>query len=142
MLSLRLWGKLGYLRRTANRLDPLGIQYLYMYCIRPAAKYARKVWSGLSTTDSARHKKLNRAGGLILKVLFTSQISQDHDILLARAGLQLISIQRKLRQAIFCSTYFEGFHPEHLKLTIDNWRLYNWGVVRQNLQKRVHITQR
>ena len=29
--------------------------------------------------------------------------------------------RRKLRQAMFCFKYFKGFHPEHLKLAIDNW---------------------
>ena len=93
-----------------------------MFCILPAAEYASEVWSGLSTTDTIRLEKLNRrAARLILKVPSSSQISQDHDILLPRAGLQLISIRRKLRQAMFCFKYFKGFHPEHLKLAIDNW---------------------
>ena len=119
---LKASAKLGFLRRLANRLDPLVIRDLYMFCILPAAEYASEVWSGLSTTDAIRLEKLNRrAARLILKVPSSSQISQDHDILLARAGLQLISIRRKLRQAMFCFKYFKGFHPEHLKLAIDNW---------------------
>ena len=93
-----------------------------MFCILPAAEYANEVWSGLSTADTIRLEKLNRrAARLILKVPSSLQISQDHDILLARAGLQLISIRRKLRQAMFCFKYFKGFHPEHLKLATGNW---------------------
>ena len=108
--------KLGFLRRIANRLDPLVIRDLYMYCILPAAEYASEVWSSLSTTRTIRLEKLNRrAARLILKVPSSSELSQDHDILLARAGLQLISIRRMLRQAMFCFKYFKGFLPEHLR---------------------------
>ena len=114
--------KIGFLRHIANRSDPLVIQNLYMYCILPAVEYASEVWSGLSTPDSIRLQKLNySAARLILNVPSSSQISQDHDILLRRAGLQLISIRRKLRQAMFCFKYFKDFHPEHLKLAKDNW---------------------
>ena len=114
--------KLGFLRRIANRRDPLVIRDLYMHCILPAAEYASEVWSGLSTTDAIRLEKLNRrAARLILNVSSSSQISQDHDILLARASLQLISIRRKLFQAMFCFKHFKGFHTEHVKLAIDNW---------------------
>ena len=75
------------------------------------------MWSGLSTTDTIRLETQNRrAARLILKVPSSSPISQDQDILLAPAGLQFISIRRKLRQAMFCFKYFKGFHPEHLKL--------------------------
>ena len=107
--------KLGFLQRITNCLDPLVIRDLYMYCILPATEYASEVWSSLSTTDTIRLENVNRrAARLILKVPSSSQISQDHDILLARAGLQLISIRRKLRQAMFCFKYFKGFHPEHI----------------------------
>ena len=71
------------------------------------------MWSGLSTADTIHLERLNHhASRLIQKVPSLSPISQDHDILLARAGLQLISIRRKLRQAMFCFKYFKDFHPE------------------------------
>ena len=57
---LKASAKLGFLRRLANRLDPLVIRDLYMFCILPAAEYASEVWSGLSTTDAIRLEKLNR----------------------------------------------------------------------------------
>ena len=119
---LKASAKLGFLRRIANRLDPLVIRDLNTYCILPAAEYASEVWSSLSTTHTICLEKLNsRAARLILKVPSSSELSQDHDILLARAGLQLISIRRKLRQAMFCFKYFKGFLLEHLMLAIDYW---------------------
>ena len=119
---LKASAKLGFLRRISNRLDPLVIRDLYMYCILPATEYTSEVWSSLSTTHTISLEKLNRrAARLILKVPSSSELSPDHDILLARAGLQLISIRRKLRQAMFCFKYFKGFLPEHLVLAMDYW---------------------
>ena len=123
---LKALTKLGFLRHMANCLVPLVIRDIYMYCILPAAEHAREMWLGLSTTDSILFEKLNgRAARFILKVPSSSQISQDHDILLARACLQLISIQRKLlRQATSASSISKlGFQPQHPKLAIamDNW---------------------
>ena len=105
--------KLGFLRRIANRLDPLVIRDLYMYCILPAAKYASEVWSSLSTTDTICLEKLNcRAAHLILKVPSSSQIRQDYDILLDRVWSSAYLHSKKVTSSDVLLQVFQRFSPQ------------------------------
>ena len=89
------------LRRMANCLLRPACYLGSLHVLHPSSRGTRK--QGLLRfvhMDSIRLEKLDRpAARFILKVISSSQISQDHDILLAPARLQLISIRRKSRQA-------------------------------------------
>ena len=90
---------LGFLHRLRSELSQVVLRDLYVTCIHPVIENASVVWSGLSKTDASRLERLNRRA--------TRQISHTsckddvpHELLLARAGIQLIT-RRRLQQALF-----------------------------------------
>lgn len=112
--------KIGFLRRLGKRLDPLVLRELYLCCIRPAIEYASVVWAGLSSTDSQRLERCNRSAARLVTRLSPSA-DVNHDVLLARAGLQSLSSRRQAEQAKFCYRAIAGRLPLHLQSAVSAW---------------------
>ena len=90
--------KIGLLRRLRSRLVPIAVQSVYKTCVGPTMEYASLAWSGVSATDSDRLERLQRsAARLIAGVSPLEEI--DHQILLARAGLEPLSLRRNISLA-------------------------------------------
>ena len=77
------------------------LRELYLCCIRPAIEYASVVWAGRSSTDSQRLERCNRSTARLVTRLSPSA-DVNHDVLLARAGLQSLSSRLQAEQAKFC----------------------------------------
>ena len=112
--------RLGLLRRLRQRTSQLVVRDLYLYCVRPVTEYASVAWCGLSVTDAARLERCNRAAGrLIAKICQLSHT--DHNIILARAGLQPLSRSRQYWQALFTHRLLSGAQPGHLLAVLADW---------------------
>ncbi len=119
----RASSKIGLLRRLRYSLTPTITRDLYIHCIRPTLEYACIVWSGLSASDCARLERCNRRAARLISGIYRQSTGVDvpHDIILARAGLQLMTSRRKTAQALFVRRLLLHRLPEHLMEAVSNW---------------------
>ena len=109
------------IRRHRARLPSLAIRSVYISYIRPILEYACIAWCGVSCTDSARLERLQRrAARLITGNAPRSDI--DHEILLARAGLQTLTERRVAEQIVFAFRFCHDLVPAHLSNALAHWR--------------------
>ena len=116
--------KIGLLRRLRSRLDPIAVQSVYKTCVRPTMEYASLAWSGVSATDSDRLERLQRsAARLIVGVSPLEEI--DNQILLARAGLEPLSLRRNISLAQMAyrlaSETLRNREPSHFAKAFKTW---------------------
>ncbi len=117
----RASSKIGLLRRLRYRITPNVIRDLYIYCIRPTLEYANIVWSGLSASDIARLERCNRRAARLISGIDRHAIDIPHALILARAGIQLLSVRRKIAQAQFVRKMLMHRLPDHLMDAVRNW---------------------
>ena len=117
----KLSQRIGLLHRLRRRLPPPAIRDIYISTLLPVADYACIVWGpGLRKGDCAKLEKVHRrAARLISGTKLADNIS--HDLVLARAGLSPLSVQRQFRLAQFASRFSKGFVPGHLLDSTDHW---------------------
>ena len=114
--------KLGLLRRIRRRLPALVARTLYITCIRPTLEYASGAWGGLGVQDANRLERLQRcAARSIARVSISDKL--PHDLLLARAGLEPLSVRRLL--AVVTPVYHLASDPpkgpDHLRAAFQSW---------------------
>ena len=114
--------KLGLLRRIRRRLPALVVRTLYITCIRPTLEYASGAWGGLGVQDANRLERLQRcAARSIARVSISDKL--PHDLLLARAGLEPLSVRRLL--AVVTPVYHLASDPpkgpDHLRAAFQSW---------------------
>ena len=117
---LRVSQRIGMLRRIKSRTGSLYVRELYLRAIVPSFEYASIVWSGMSTTDAKRLERCNRAAARVITGISPSD-KVSAEILLARAGLQSLSVRQKVAQAKFVFTLLQGKQPDHLCNSLQHW---------------------
>ena len=86
--------KIGLLRRLRSRLPHLVLRSLYLTCVRPTLEYAGSAWIGIGSQDVLCPVRTQRAAARLI----TGSSLKDKlpsDLLLARAGLDTLSLRRK-----------------------------------------------
>ena len=114
--------KVGLLRRFRRRLPPLVLRSLYITCVRPSLEYASTAWGGLGAHDSNRLERLQRsAARAIIGVSRADHL--PHDLLLARAGLEQLSLRRSYTATAtaFHLTQPQSKGPGHLRESFQHW---------------------
>ena len=114
--------KIGLLRRFRKRLDPLVMRTIYRTCIQPTLEYSSLALSGLSKTDSARLEQTQRVAARLI----TSTSLRDRlpsDILLARAGLEPLSLRQQQGLALLAYRLTRSVpqEPTHLVSAFPLW---------------------
>ena len=94
--------RIGILRRYRVRLPALSIQCVYCLSVRPVLEYASLVWSGLSKVSADCLESIQRKAAHLISGISPSNTDIPHNILLARAGLTMLSSRRQIEQAVFC----------------------------------------
>ena len=113
--------RIGLLRRYNKRLPALAIQHFYKTSIRPALEYASLAWCGLSSTASQTLERVQRRAARVITGL-PARSDTPHDILLARAGLQLLGSRRKIEQIVFAYQFINDCLPDHLLDGLRHWK--------------------
>ena len=114
--------KIGLLRRLRFRLPRLVLRSLYLTCVRPTMEYACGAWAGVGSQDALRLERTQRAAArLIAGVSLREKLPSD--LLLARAGLDPLSLRR---QVTLCSTVYNLSQtvpkgPPHLVNFFNHW---------------------
>ncbi len=120
MITCKAAQKIGLMRRLRRSLTPTVLLAIYRACIRPTLEYASLAWCGLSGNDSVRLERCQRsAARLICGISPLSGYS--HDSILARAGLQPLSVRRQLHQALFVRKIVTDRLPLHLRESVAPW---------------------
>ena len=99
--------KIGLLRRLRSRLPHLVLRSLYLTCVRPTLEYACGAWAGVGSQDAARLERTQRAAARL--ITGTSVMDRlPRELLLARAGLEPLSLRRKV---LLCSPFYRLSRP-------------------------------
>ena len=114
--------KIGLLRRYRKCLPRLVIQSIYTSCIQPTLEYASLAWGGMGAGDSARLEKTQRSAARLVTGLLPRDPLQ-HNILLARAGLEPLASRRQLQEAllVYRLTHSSRHLPTHLFQAFKSW---------------------
>ena len=93
IISKASW-KLGLLCRLRHTLPSPAMQSLFTVCIRPAIEYASVAWCGIRFRDSQHLERLQRSAACLVAGVSVRD-GLPHEILLARAGLDHLSLRRQ-----------------------------------------------
>ena len=112
--------RIGLLRRVQHQTSQLILRDIYLACVRPMLEYASVAWAGLSVCDCSRLERCNRsAARLIAHIPVRSQL--PHQIILARAGLEQLSLRRSAACTVFAHKFICGSVPDHLSDAFPAW---------------------